>query len=65
MPCDYDELSYDVLHNQILKATMWRLIRTPGMALELTEGLAKLCRMFSDIRDIELTSRVFGQAPSE
>jgi len=61
LPCDYDELSYDVLHNQILKATMWRLIRTPGMALELTEGLAKLCRMFSDIRDIELTSRVFGQ----
>lgn len=61
LPCDYDELSYDVLHNQILKATMWRLIRTPGLAPPLTEGLAKLCRMFSDIRDIELTSRVFGR----
>jgi 5-methylcytosine-specific restriction enzyme subunit McrC len=61
LPCAFDELSYDVLHNQILKATMRRLIRTQGLASENSEGLAQLCRMFSDIRDIELTNRVFGQ----
>ena len=61
LPCSYDELSYDVLHNQILKATMKRLIRTQGLAAENSEGLAQLCRMFSDIRDIELTNRVFGR----
>ncbi len=61
LPCDFDELSYNVLHNQILKATMRRLIRTEGLATESSEGLAQLCRLFSDIQDIELTNRVFGQ----
>lgn len=61
LPCDFDELSYNVLHNRILKATMRRLIRTQGLAAECSEGLTQLCRLFSDIEDIELTSRVFGQ----
>jgi 5-methylcytosine-specific restriction enzyme subunit McrC len=60
LPCDFDELSYNVLHNQILKATMRRLIRTQGLAAECSEGLAQLCRRFSDIQDIELSSRLFG-----
>lgn len=61
LPCDFDELSYNVLHNRILKATMRRLIRTQGLAAECSEGLTQLCRLFSDIQDIELSSRVFGQ----
>lgn len=61
LPCDFDELSYNVLHNRILKATMQRLIRTESMAVECSEGLAHLYRLFSDIQDIELTSRLFGQ----
>jgi 5-methylcytosine-specific restriction enzyme subunit McrC len=61
LPCDFDELSYNVLHNRILKATMRRLIRTQGLAPECSEGLTQLCRLFSDIQDIELTGRVFGQ----
>ena len=61
LPCDFDELSYNVLHNRILKATMQRLIRSRELAPEYSEGLAHLCRMFSDIQDIELNSRLFGQ----
>ena len=61
LPCDFDELSYNVLHNRILKATMRRLIRTQGLAAECSEGLTQLCRLFSDIQDIELSNRVFGQ----
>ena len=61
LPCDFDELSYNVLHNRILKATMRRLIRTQGLAAECSEGLTQLCRQFSDIQDIELSSRLFGQ----
>jgi len=61
LPCDYDELSYNVLHNRILKATMRRLTRTQGLATEHLEELTQLCRLFSDIQDIELSNRVFGQ----
>jgi 5-methylcytosine-specific restriction enzyme subunit McrC len=60
LPCDFDELSYNVLHNRILKTTMLRLIRRPGLATENTEALAQFCRMFSDIEEIDLTNRVFG-----
>lgn len=61
LPCDFDELSYDVLHNRILKATMRRLIRAEGLKQECSESLAGLCRMFSEVQDIELNNRIFGQ----
>src|SRR6185312_15942938 len=53
LPCDFDEMSYNVLHNQILKATMRRLMRIEGLAPECAEALAHHCRIFSDIHDIE------------
>jgi len=40
---------------------MRRLIRTGSLALELSEGLSQLCRVMSDVRNIELTDRAFGQ----
>jgi 5-methylcytosine-specific restriction enzyme subunit McrC len=61
LPCDFDEFSHDIVHNRILKATMRRLLRTHGLAAECSEGLNQLYRMFSEIQDIELTNRVFGQ----
>jgi 5-methylcytosine-specific restriction enzyme subunit McrC len=61
LPCEFDELSHDVLHNQILKATMTRLLRTHGLAPDLAGGLAQLCRLLSEVRDIDLTSRHFGR----
>jgi 5-methylcytosine-specific restriction enzyme subunit McrC len=61
LPCDFDELSHDVLHNRILKATLRRLIRAEGIATESAESLSQLWRLLSDIRDIELSSRIFGQ----
>jgi len=61
LPCAFDELSYNVLHNQILKTTMRRLIRTQGLAADSSLGLTKLCRLFSGISELALTNRVFGQ----
>jgi 5-methylcytosine-specific restriction enzyme subunit McrC len=61
LPCDFDELSYNVLHNRILKATFQRLIQSNGLAAECSEKLTQLCRLFSGIEDIELSSRLFGQ----
>lgn len=60
LPCAFDELSYNVLHNQILKATMQRLSRVDGIAPESSEGLVQMCRMFADIDNIRLTARIFG-----
>ena len=51
LPCDFDELSHNVLHNCILKATMWRLIRADAVAMDSAEALTQLCRLL-------LTSRI-------
>jgi len=61
LPCNYDELSYDVLHNRILKATMRRLLRTRILAPETAEPLARILKLFSDVADIELSTQTFGQ----
>ncbi|HEX7860259.1 MAG TPA: 5-methylcytosine-specific restriction endonuclease system specificity protein McrC [Verrucomicrobiae bacterium] len=61
LPCEFDELSYDVLHNRILKATMLQLMRRRVLDSKLYESLAQLCRLFSEIKDIELSGRLFGQ----
>ena len=61
LPCEFDELSYDVVHNRILKATARRLMRTDTISKENAEGLAALCRQLPEVRDVELTSQIFGQ----
>ena len=61
LPCEFDELSYDVLHNQLLKATIQRLIRAVTLSRGNAEALAGLLRQLSEVSDVEITSRLFGQ----
>lgn len=61
LPCEFDELSYDVVHNRILKATARRLIRTDKISRKNAERLAVLYRQLPEVRDVELTSQIFGQ----
>ena len=61
LPCEFDELSYDVVHNRILKATARRLMRADSISKENAEELAALCRQFPEVRDVELTGQIFGQ----
>ena len=55
----YDDLSYDVLHNQILKATISRLLKAPSLARELRGELAALIRRLNGIADIQLSLATF------
>lgn len=61
LPCEFDDLSHDILHNRILKSTLRRLLRAEGLDRKLAESLSVLCRRFDDIQEIELTNRVFGR----
>jgi len=59
--CSYDELSHDVLHNQILKAALKRLC----LSGHLHPGLAKDCRSMMlklhDVSNIKVTSDSFSR----
>ena len=61
LPCEFDELSYDVIHNRILKATARRLMRSDTISKENAERLAMLWRQLPEVMDVELTSRIFGK----
>jgi 5-methylcytosine-specific restriction enzyme subunit McrC len=54
--CDFDELTHNVLHNQILKATLTDLARCPDLGMESRHDLHSLARRFHDVEDIRLSA---------
>jgi len=59
--CEFDELSYNVLHNQILKSTLYHLIRVESLDRELRCRLVGLYRRFHEVDEIEMSSAVFSR----
>lgn len=59
--CEYDEFSYDVLHNRILKASMIQLARAKSISMDLARELRRLIDRFPHITDIELRNQHFSQ----
>ena len=59
--CSTDDLSRDVLQNQIIKTTLERLIRTAEVDAKLRGEMAAIVSGLSDIRSISLTARDFGR----
>lgn len=57
--CDFDELTHDILHNQILKATLTNLANCPDVEKEARRDLRSLARRFHDVADIQLSARCF------
>ncbi len=58
--CGYDDLSHNILHNQIIKTTVKYLIYYEGLNNKLKEGLLGLYKYFRDIDEIRLNSKVFS-----
>jgi 5-methylcytosine-specific restriction enzyme subunit McrC len=59
--CRYDELTHNVLPNQILKATILRLLQMEEIDEDLHEELKVIHSRFSDIRDINLQLHHFNK----
>ena len=54
-----DELSHNIPHNQILKATLISLLNSDLVDVKLRSELARLVRKFNDVDLIRLTASVF------
>lgn len=59
MQCEFDELSYDVPHNRILKTTMQNLLHTEGIETDPQERLGEMLRYLGPVSTPRLTSRSF------
>ena len=57
--CTYDELSPDVLHNRIVKATLRLLVRDTAVKLETRRALRKALDGFAEVRDLRVTTHHF------
>lgn len=52
--CQFDELSHNVLPNQIMKSTVGRLLRTDQIEDDLHEELKEAYSRFSDVEEVNL-----------
>ena len=59
--CSFDELSHDVLQNQIIKATMQRLSKASALDPHLAHLLRLAVRAFSGVSDVRLSLSAFGR----
>lgn len=57
--CFYDQLSHDVLHNQIIKATIRSVLRVKYIDNDIRRELTDLYKRFLHISDISLTASHF------
>lgn len=58
--CTYDDFSEDIIHNQIIKATLRRLLQYSGLKKETLADLKKLIPFFQRVSLIELESKHFN-----
>lgn len=61
--CGFDEMSVDILSNQILKATIKRLVGVQQLGTPLRRELRQTSSLLRDVSDIQLNARVFHAVP--
>jgi len=59
--CRFDELSHDVLHNQIIASTARRLVTLPDLDDKIRDGLISLSRTLGEISTIQIRTATFAQ----
>lgn len=59
--CEFDELSHDLLHNQIIKASLRRLARAQTIDRKLAHELVLTAQRMRDVSDIWLERSAFAR----
>jgi 5-methylcytosine-specific restriction enzyme subunit McrC len=58
---EFDEMSHNILHNQLIKTTLYNLLHQPNLDIELKESVHQLMTYFNGIERIPLNQRAFNQ----
>jgi 5-methylcytosine-specific restriction enzyme subunit McrC len=59
--CEFDEFDYNILHNRILKTTIYNLIRTEDLDIGLKGQLLTIYKKLNGIEIIEITTQLFSR----
>ena len=57
--CHFDELNHDILHNQLLKKTIYTLIVLDELDNKLRDELLRIYRYFHSISDVKISTKAF------
>ena len=57
--CHFDDLNHDILHNQLLKKTIYNLILIDELDDKLRDDLLRVYRYFHSISDIKISTKAF------
>ncbi|MEH7351770.1 5-methylcytosine restriction system specificity protein McrC [Gottfriedia acidiceleris] len=60
MVCSYDEMSHDILHNQIIKTTLYYLLKNNHLEIDMKEKVHHIFKYFQDVSLIQLNNRIFS-----
>ncbi|MFO6428869.1 5-methylcytosine restriction system specificity protein McrC [Erythrobacter sp. W302b] len=61
LACEFDELSHDLLHNQIIKASLRRIARAQTIDTKLSHELVMTAQRMPDVSDIWLERSAFAR----
>ncbi|MEY2195727.1 hypothetical protein AB7942_23780 [Neobacillus sp. BF23-41] len=59
MHCEYEEMSHNILHNQIIKSTLYYILQSPKLAKELKDEVIQVYVHFSEISLVKLHPNLF------
>lgn len=57
--CEYDELSHDILHNQILKTTLRTVLKNLNLTKETKAQIFQQIKVMQEVNEVRVTSRLF------
>lgn len=60
--CEFDEFSDDIIHNQIIKATLYNILKCKTVDKNIKDKVMKLYRYFEHISNIKLNKISFEKA---
>lgn len=60
--CEFDEFSYDVIHNQILKYTMHNILKSKEISKPIKDEIMKLYHYFNEVSLIRINKNSFKNA---
>jgi 5-methylcytosine-specific restriction enzyme subunit McrC len=59
--CEFEEMSHNILHNQIIKSTLYTLLHSPKLEKEVKEEVHSVYHYFNEISGVKLNPMVFNK----
>lgn len=61
MHCEFEEMTHNIVHNQVIKSTLYELLQTQHLEKQLKEEVQQLYPYFADVTVIKLNLRIFQE----